>query len=271
MGLRLRQVAPQRGSFWLRSALATFFRQPLGYCVLFLAYLLLFSVIGWIPLLGAPLSLATLPLLSLAFMLATRDALAGQRVRLKHLFALRNEPPAARRAMLLLCIGFGLLVTLIVELAAWAGGQELVEALKPLSATNRSAQDFMTALTHPAVTRFSHTILVLSALLSVPYWHALALVHWGGQSAAQALFSSTLALWRAKGAFLLFGLGWLGCVAIGSLLGGLVVGMLSALLGSAAIVMAFAALLVTALSAAFYVSLWFMFEDSFEIDAPPAA
>jgi hypothetical protein len=40
----------------------------------------------------------------------------------------------------------------------------------------------------------------LMGLLSVPYWHAPALVHWGGQGVAQALFSSTLAL-AQQGAF----------------------------------------------------------------------
>ena len=49
---------------------------------------------------------------------------------------------------------------------------------------------------------------LLGALLSVPFWHAPALVHWGGQGVAQALFSSTLALWRNKAAFALNGLLW---------------------------------------------------------------
>ncbi|NRF70920.1 hypothetical protein HLB44_28335 [Aquincola sp. S2] len=270
MGLRLRVVAPPRGSHWLRNGLTTFFRQPLAFCVLFLGYLVAASVIGWVPWIGSLLSVATVPLLSLAFMLATRDALAGQPVRLLHLFALRREPPKARRAMLLLCLGFGIAVMLFVEFAVWAGGTELIEAMKPLAKADRTAQDFMAVLNNPVVTRLAHTLSALLALLSVPFWHALALVHWGGQSAGQALFSSTLALWRSKGAFLVYGLGWLGCVVAASLFGGVLVGLLTAALGNPAFALAFGAMVFVALSAAFYVSLWFMFDDSFELD-PPAA
>ncbi|MFX8047562.1 hypothetical protein ABTK64_19815, partial [Acinetobacter baumannii] len=52
------------------------------------------------------------------------------------------------------------------------------------------------------------TRLGLVTLLSVPYWHAPALVHWGGQGVAQALFSSSLALWRNRAAFVLNALLW---------------------------------------------------------------
>jgi hypothetical protein len=99
----------------------------------------------------------------------------------------------------------------------------------------------------------------LIALLSVPFWHAPALVHWGGQAAAQALFSSTLALWRNKGAFVVYSLTWAALVVVFAVS----VGLVGMVLGSRE----FASFLVMpgvlVISTAFYVSLLFTFNDCF--------
>ena len=273
MGLRLRHVPPMQGSQWLRQAWAHYLKQPLGFSLLFLAYLLMASVIGAVPFIGSLLSLATVPLLSLAFMLATQDVIQGRRVRLGHLFAVVRQPKKQRLTSLLLCLAFGFAVVVIIEIGVRLGGSELTEAMKPLAATKEGAdaKQLMAVLSHPAVGRLANTIWFLAALLSVPFWHALALVHWGGQTAAQALFSSTLALWRAKGAFVVYGLGWLGMVVLASLLAGIGVGLLTAALGSPTFAMVFGALIFVAISAAFYISLWFMFQDSFVLTEEEAA
>ena len=260
-----------QGSQWLRKAWAVYLRQPLRFSLLFLSYLMLASVVGAVPLIGGVLSLATMPMLSLAFMLATQQALQGQPVRLGHLIAVARQPKRQRLTSLLLCLLFGVAVMVIIEIGVRLGGSELTDALKPLAdpKSGGDAKVLMGVFTHPAVSRLANTIWFLGALLSVPFWHALALVHWGGQTAAQALFSSTLALWRTKGAFMIYGLGWLGMVVLASLLAGIGAGVVTATLGSPTLAMAFVALTFIAISAAFYISLWFMFEDSFAPDTPP--
>lgn len=260
-----------QGSQWLRQALRLYLRQPLRFSLLFLSYLPIASAIGAVPVVGAVLSLATLPMLSLAFMLATQEAAQGRPVRLSHLLAVARQPKPQRRTSLLLCVAFGVAVVLIFEIGVRLGGSELTEALKPLfDAKGRGDPKVLTdVFVHPAVKRLTNTISFLIALLSVPFWHALALVHWGRQTAAQALFSSTLALWRTKGAFLVYGLGWLGMVVLASLMAGIGAGLLTAALGSPALAMAFFALSFVVISATFYVSLWFMFQDSFAPESPP--
>ncbi len=69
--------------------------------------------------------------------------------------------------------------------------------------------------------------LVLLALLAVPFWHAPALVFWGRQGWAKSLFFSTMAIWRNRGAFAVYGLGWFGL----SLVFAMVFSVLLALLG----------------------------------------
>ncbi|HSW04133.1 BPSS1780 family membrane protein [Aquabacterium sp.] len=260
-----------RGQAWLRQGIQTFLRRPLGFVALFLTYLLLIVVLGVIPLVGAVLAAATVPLLSLSFMLATEEVLQGRSVRLSQVFALWREPPRARRAMLLLCAAYGLATMGITAFTFWIGGDELVQALKPLGQATVSAQELMAVFSSGAVAQMANWITGLMALIAVPYWHALALVHWGGQSAGQALFSSTIALWRTRGAFMIYGLSWLGFTLLGSLLTGLVSALLSALLGAPALGLLLALLIMVGLSAAFYTSLWFIFADTFGVGEPPTA
>ena len=59
-----------------------------------------------------------------------------------------------------------------------------------------------------------------TALLSIPFWHAPALVWWQGQGVAQSLFSSTVACWRNRTAFLVYGLMWTLTIVVFSVLVG---------------------------------------------------
>lgn len=265
MGLRLRPVAASRGQAWLREGFRAYFHHPLGYSLLFFAFLLTSALLGSIPLLGPWLATSLLPLLSLLFMGATQDVQQGRPIGLAHWFALWREPPRRLRTMLLLCGAYGLLVTAIVALAFWSGGDELRQAFKPLARPQSGAQEMMEVFGSAAVARLANTITLLVALVSVPYWHALALVRWGGQGAFQALFSSTIALWRTRGAVLLYGLSWIGCTLLGSLLAGLLSALLAAG-GGGALALLPGLLIMLSLSSAFYASLWFMFIDTFAPD-----
>jgi hypothetical protein len=93
----------------------------------------------------------------------------------------------------------------------------------------------------------------------VPFWHAPALVHWGAQGVGQALFSSTLAVWRSRGAFLVYMIVWFLLVMGVGVLSALLFGLLGMReLGS--LVAMPAGLFFSTL---FYVSLIFTFNDSF--------
>ena len=101
--------------------------------------------------------------------------------------------------------------------------------------------------------------LGLAGLLSVPFWHAPALVHWGSQGALQALFSSTVALWRTRGAFTVYLLGWgAAMLAVAGL-----VALLGTLFGARQALGILTLPIGLVFSAAFYVSLWFSFADTF--------
>lgn len=99
----------------------------------------------------------------------------------------------------------------------------------------------------------------LAALLSVPFWQAPPLVYWQGQGVAQALFSSTLALWRCKGAFAVYALAWFAVIVVFAAIAALLFSLLGA--RQLAGVVAMPAALV--FSTVFYVSLLFTYEGCF--------
>jgi len=103
----------------------------------------------------------------------------------------------------------------------------------------------------------------------VPFWHAPGLVYWGEQRWAKALFFSSMAIWRNKGAFAVYGLVWLG-------LGGVMLMLLSLLVALTGPEQAtyIATPMVLLFTTIFYVSLWFTFAGCFaqeEGRKPPLA
>ncbi len=259
MALSLKAVEPGRGVRWIADAFKLFARRPLAFSLLFTAFLFAALIVALVPVIGGVLQMMLLPLLSLGFMVASQSALlAGPVGPRQYIEPLRGDA-ARRKALLLLCLGYGLAAMGILLLCDWMSGSAFAR-LQTLMAQGSSAQGEIDALlSEPRVGLALMTGLLLGSLLSVPYWHAPALIHWGGQGVGQALFSSALAVWRSKGAFALYMAGWCSLILLFGLLSTLLFGLLGAaqLAGLAGVP---AGLL---LSTVFYVSLLFTFNDSF--------
>lgn len=261
---RLHDVPPRQGLRWVGNAFRCFFARPMALSSLFLAFLLAGLLLLAVPLVGSVLLMAALPLLTLGYMIATRSALAGGPAHPGQLvLPLRRDAaePARRRALLVLCGLYALATVLIVLLSDMVDGGRF-DQLQVLLATGegKDAQAQIEALL--ADPRLRGGLMLrfgLATLLSIPFWHAPALVWWGGQGVAQSLFSSTLAVWRTKGAFAIYALAWGGVV----LLFGLMAGVLFSLLGARQLIGAAALPAGLMFTAVFYVSLYFSFVDTF--------
>ncbi len=269
MGLRLNTVAPARGWAWLRQGLQLWLQRPLAFVGLFVFFLfsvLLLMVV--VPFLGGPLGMALLPMLSLGFMIASRSALAGGPVHIGQIVeGLRHPVRSQRRAQWALCAAYALGTMLVITLSDWVDGgafETLQREMAAAGADSKPSPALEAALSDPRLVEGMLVRLGLAGLMSVPFWHAPALVHWGGQGAVQALFSSTLALWRTRGAFTVYMLGWL---ALMLAMGG-IVSLLAAVTGARGLLGLTTLPLGLAFSAAFYVSLWFSFDDTFGASAP---
>jgi len=257
MSLLLKTVQASQGTRWISDAFRLFARRPLAFTGMSLAFFFAAMLARGLPLLGALLPLMAMPLLSLGFMVASQSALLDGPVHPRQFIEPLRTDAVRRRALLLLCLSYAVAMVVLLLLAdavsdhAWARMQAL-GAKGPPDAVELEAL-------MPDLARGGLLLGLLGSLLSVAYWHAPALVHWGGQGVKQALFSSTLAVWRAKGAFALYMLAWFGVLMFLALL-------LSALLNALSLQdsASLASLpLMTVLSAVFYISVLFTFNDSF--------
>ncbi len=259
MPLLLKTVTASQGSRWVGDAFRLFARRPLGFMVLALSFFAAAMVMRQLPVLFAPLPLMAMPLLSLGFMVAAQSALLGGNVRpVQFIEPLRGDP-VRRRSLIVLCVGYGLALVVIVLLVDAVSGHAWGR-LQALIPKGEAAQAEVEAIMSETGVRSATLLgLVLSSLLSVPYWHAPALVHWGAHGAKQALFSSTVAMWRAKGAFALYMATWL-AVLLGVTL---TAATLMQLMGLEAWIPLLSLPLGLLFSAVFYISVLFTFNDSF--------
>jgi len=266
MTLSLKTVPAARGARWIADALRLFARRPLAFTMMFAAFMFCALLSSLVPFVGGVLQMMALPLLSLGFMVASQSALLDGPVHPIQFIEPLRPDPVRRKALLRLCVFYGLGAVAILLLCDFLSDNAMGRLLA-LSAKGDSAQPQIDAvLSEPGLGAVALLLVTLGTLLSVPFWHAPALVHWGGQSVGQALFSSTLAVWRSRGAFSIYALAWAGLVLAFAVLSSLLFGALG--LRQLASVAAVPAGLM--FSTVFYVSLLFTFNDSFGAVAPEA-
>ncbi len=269
MNIKLQLIAPHKGVSWIRKGFAVFFIRPTSFALLFGILMMGVMVLQLLAWLGSLLLLAALPLLTLWFALLTRHVLDQQPMAVpKTLLAPFKAHSSSdtsltvlrrRRALALLGLTQVLTALLIWMFSDWLGGGALQKLLEQ-AAQNAETAQAMTPDQIPPQAQLSLFVgLGLTALACIPFWHAPMLVFWGGYSAAKALFASTVAIWKNRGAFVLFVLAWLGLVI--TVLASLQ--LVSMLVGSAALT---ALLLPTAwlvLCTVFYASVYFTFAECF--------
>ena len=264
--MKLRLIPASRGAQWVRQGFVVFFKHPLGFAGLFATFLFVLFVALLIPLVGSLLLLAVLPLASLGFMIGTHNALNG-RFPMPRVFI---DPLRHGRPRMVAMVQLGVLYALATALIMWlsdvvdAGAlDKLMQALSNNKTTPESMQE---ALSNPRLQMGLLLRFGLAGLLSVPFWHAPALVHWGGHTAAKSLFFSLVACWRNRGAFTVYALTWTAVILLFAVLANL----LFALLGQVQL-MALAAMPASLIfSTVFYASLYFTFADCFVIEADGA-
>ena len=235
--MKLLRAEPGEGLVWIRRAFQVFLQQPFGLAGLFGLCAFVAYAVSWIPVVGGALLAVLAPAGSLLFMIATSRVQAGERPVPG---ALATLLAAGRPRLLeLLKLGVAYLAASVVTMllfmaidggatATWMEAVSSTAASSPAASSPASAPGATPAPLPDARVVFSSLLrLVLLALLSVPFWHAPAIVYWGRQGWAKSLFFSTLAVWRNRGAFAVYGLGWFGL----SLAFAMVFSVLVALLG----------------------------------------
>ena len=259
MALSLKSVPAARGAMWVRDGFSLFGKRALAFSSLFVMFLFAALVLALVPLVGGLVQMMLLPLLSLGFMVAAQSALLGGPVKpTQYIEPLRGDTNK-RRTLLLMCVIYGVCAMTILVLCDAISGSAMRRLQELMSKPNTPQPAIDAILAEPGVWWAAVTGLTLGTALSVPFWHAPALVHWGGQGLGQALFSSSVAVWRSKGAFAIYSLCWAALILLFGVITAVVFGLLG--MKQMVSVVAFPAGLI--FSTAFYVSLLFTFNDSF--------
>lgn len=272
MGLKLQDVPASAGWRWVADSFTEYFRHPVVYVGMFVTFLLanigllvVFSVASSIsPLLltaGTVVMVGITPLLTLAYMMGVHDSLQGRFLHTGIYFRpwLQREPDR-RKALSVLMLAFAVATFAALAMAGVLNDDNVaMRQMREAMGNDKTTQEeLLRVLESDAATELRLRFLIAISVVSIPFWFAPALVFWSGQSAGQALFSSVLALWRARGAFAIYTLCSLGAVmAIG-----LVMQLLGMLLGPAFVSLLLMPL-VLMLPAIFYISVYFSFRDCF--------
>jgi hypothetical protein len=261
--IRVRDVPAAAGLAWIRRGLRAFTRRPGAYLGLFGVVLLSMLAMLLLPPVLRLLALALTPLMSLGFMIAT-EAVGNDLPVTPGMFVHPLTAGPSERAALLR-IG---LVYVIAAAAVYLTADRIDggEANRWLMAMSTPKADGSPPDPVP-LSALGMLVLALQtgwfALVSVPLWHAPALVHWGRQGAAHAMFSSVVGIWRTRAAFTIYQLGW--CAFASAL--GLVAAVAAAAVEDARFGVAVMMPLMALLTIVFYASLWQGFVDTFEIQA----
>lgn len=262
MPLVLKSVEPARGLRWVGDAWRLFRRKPMAFLGLGAMVIVLANLAALVPLLAMILLLIAPLLVGLGFMIAGQAALLGQPVHPKAFIEPLRTDATRRRSLLLLGLLYAVLLTGITGLGAAMAGDawERLAALQTQAPTPATQAEMMAILTSDGVLGTAVVVGVLWLAVTLVYWHAPPLVHWGGQGAGQALFSSLLGVWRNRAAFALY----LAALTGNTVLIALVAVVAGALLSGVAFLAQVAVLTAVATSVAIYnLSLLFSFNDSY--------
>jgi uncharacterized membrane protein YhdT len=259
MPLILKSVEAPRGTRWIADAWRLFRKRPLGFVGLFGMFLFTALLVSLVPLLGPLVQMTALPLLGLGFMIAAQSALLDGPVHPRCFVEPLRTDAKRRRTLLTLCAMYGFFALVILAVGDWLSDGAWGRLQQAMTQGSTAQAEIDAILAEPGVGSGALFVVLAGTMLTVPFWHAPALVHWGGQAIGQSLFSSTLAVWRAKGAFVVYLLGWIGCVLLFALSSALILGLLG--VPQWAGLVGIPAGLV--FSTVFYISLLFTFNDSF--------
>jgi hypothetical protein len=259
--MKLQLVSPRQGFVWVRRAFQVCGRQPLGFAALLATCMFVMLLLGIVPIVGTAVLFALPPAGSLLFMIASRRVVEGRTAMPGSIAELAASGRARLVALVKLGIAYAAATYVLFWIAGVLDGGALVSFVASFPDERTTGEQAVTRVTDPRLQLGLILRLTFTAALSIPFWHAPALVHWGGHGWAKSLFFSSVALWRNKGAFAVYGIAWMGLWML--LLAFVSIGV--GVFGPQRFTLV-ATPLTLVFSTVFYASLWFTFADCFSSD-----
>lgn len=252
--MKLNLLPAKTGLHWIKQGMRLFFRQPLAMSGLFFMFMAVLSLASLIPLIGSVLALVMLPAATLGLMAASQQAEQGKFPMPTILIAAFRAGRQRGRAMLVLGGLYALCFLAMLGISALFDGGDFAQLYLFGGRIDEKL------VNEPEFQQAIWAAAILYAPMSMLFWHAPALVHWHEVQPVKSLFFSALACWKNKGAFLIYGLGWivlLICV-------GLLVALGTRALGNPGMAAVIMLPLSLVLAAMFFSSIYSTYRDSFE-------
>lgn len=195
------QTLPAKtGWLWVKQGVALFRKQPVELSTLFLGYMFLMLLLGFIPLLGQLLPLILVPVFGMAFMQACRHIEQGRRVHPNLLLTGWRSP--ALRQLLLLGVLYQLAAILAIAASRLADGGTFWNAMLGSGLDIKDIEG--------SNLRLAMIVAVLVYLpAAMAFWFAAPLITWQQMPLGKALFYSFFAVRRTGRAFIVYALSWL--------------------------------------------------------------
>jgi uncharacterized membrane protein len=222
-----RRLAAGEGAAWWGESWRIFCAAPAVWIGIFVVFVLVSIALVMIPVVGSLAHTVLIPVLAGGVMLGCHALARGEPLRIGHLFEGFQGgrfAPLCTLGLLWLAI---VCVTAIMMVATifLAFGVAGLEAIANLDTTTMDYQALASA--GLAVAIVGLIALAITILVAMAYWFAPALVVLNGEPPLAALRKSFEATWRNFGAFLLYGLIYIGLAIVATIpmgLGWLVLG-----------------------------------------------
>ena len=251
--MKLNIVTPGTGFQWALSGMRAYVRQPLALSLLFLFLIVSMSMLNVVPRIGSVLTLALMPAVNLAMMIAAREASLGPTSPFNILRSTWLQTRQHLRPLLVLGAIYAGSYLLLLGITATVDNGILARISL-----------FGGEVTEATVMRsdFQSAVLLMVALytpLSMMFWHAPALVHWHQVSPVKSLFFSFVACGRNFLAFSVFVLSWIGIFFSV----GIVAALLVEMFGNPELIASFLVPIGTLIVAMNFCSTYFTFQGCF--------
>jgi uncharacterized membrane protein len=222
-----RQLAAGQGAAWWGESWRIFCAAPAVWVGIFVLFIVVSIALVLVPLIGSLVHTVLLPVMAGGVMLGC-DALArGEPLRIGHLFEGFQGgrfAPLCLLGLLWLAILFVVAIVMVATVFLTLGASGLA-ALMDFGGTAIDYAALASAGT--AIFVVAMIALLIALLVAMAYWFAPALVVLNGEQPVAALRKSFAASWRNLGAFLLYGLIYIGLAIVATIpmgLGWLVLG-----------------------------------------------
>ena len=214
-----RRLAAGEGAAWWGESWRIFCAAPLAWVGIFVVFVVLSIVFTLVPIIGRPIYVMLTPVFAGGVMLGCHALAQGRPLTIGHLF----EGFQGGRFAPLLTLGLLWLAVLFVIAIVMVGTVFLTLGASGLAAL-MNAGSTMTTIDYTALMSAGAAILivgivavVIALLVAMAYWFAPALVVLNGEPPVAALSKSFAASWHNFGAFLLYGVIYIGLAIAASI------------------------------------------------------